>query len=173
MDLSDMPEPDCRRILGHVRKVLGDDAALNSALIRAALNPPIDIVGWLMAIKSHAMAEEGATEGGPDLGPTFSACRTRPRPWLGKIGRIEASTGRWVAGAFYLDGAENAVLEVMGLPFDWPGDTRPLAQALADGADLHDDILRPLKFMVRRTGWHPPDRSLAMIATLTAKRRAR
>ena len=155
--LTGKKEAPGRQLVGLWLKEAGNDPEIVLAALREAREKkPLDLESWVMAHLHRAKAAPaGAETVAVDYGEGWQACRERARPWFAGMAKREERTGRWAVGGYYIDQVENRVLEAAGLPRNWPGCTKPIAEWLAAGWDS-DAIAAVVNDMAGRGNYQQP-----------------
>jgi hypothetical protein len=156
-------EAASRKLIGLWLKIANGDPVLVLTAIREAreksvLEPESWLVARLKASPGAVAPQNAGATTAPaavDYGPDWQACRNRARPWFAEMAKLETRTGRWAVGGCYFDAVENRVLEAAKLPFAWAGDTKPIAEWLADGWGS-DAIARVVADIAARHGYRSP-----------------
>lgn len=161
--LTKKPEAASRKLIGLWLKIANGDpvpvlAAIREAREKSVLEPESWLVARLKASPGAVAPQNAGATPAPaavDYGPDWQACRNRARPWFAEMAKLETRTGRWAVGGCYFDAVENRVLEAAKLPFAWAGDTKPIAEWLADGW-ASDAIARVVADIAARHGYRSP-----------------
>ena len=161
--LTEKKEAASRKLIGAWLRIARGDpvlvlTAIREAREKAVLEPESWMVARLKASSGATAPQNAGAASAPaavDYGPDWQACRKRARPWFAEMAKLETRTGRWAVGGCYLDAVENRVLDAAKLPVDWAGDTKPVAEWLADGWGS-DASARVVSDIAARHGYMQP-----------------